>query len=174
MLSIKKQRHYIANKNSSTQSYGFCISYVQMLELDHKESWALKNWCFWTVVLEKTLESPLDCKEIQPVNPKGNQSWILIGRTDAEVETPILWPPDAKNCLIWKDPDAGKDWRQQEKEMTEVKMVGWHHRLEGHEFKHALCVGWWTRKPGMLQSMVSQRVRHDWVTELNWLCIDIK
>ena len=94
-----------------------------------KESWMLKDWCFWTVVLEKTLESPLDCKEIQPVHPKGNQSWILIGRTDAEAETPILWPPDVKNLLIWKDPDAGKDWRREEKGTTEDEMVGWHHQL---------------------------------------------
>ena len=99
----------------------------------NKESWALKNWCFWTVVLEKTLESPLDCKEIQPVHSKGNQSWIVIGRTDAEAETPVLWPPDSKNWVIWKDPDAGKDWRQEEKRMTEDKMVGWHHPFNGHE-----------------------------------------
>ena len=106
-----------------------------------EESWGLKNWCFWTVVLEKTLESLLDCKEIQPVNPKGNQSWIFIGRTDAEIETPILWPPDAKNWLIGKDPDAGKDWRQEEKVTTEDEMVGWHHGLNGHEFEQALRVG---------------------------------
>ena len=99
-----------------------------------KKSWALKNWCFWTVVLEKTLESLLDCKEIQPVHPKGNQSWIFIGRTDIEAETPIIWPPDVKNWLIWNDPDAGKDWRQ-EKGMTEDEMVGWHHQLDGHEFE---------------------------------------
>ena len=104
-------------------------------ELHHKESWALKNWCFWTVVLEKTLESPLDSKEIQPVNPKGNQSWIFTGRTDAEAETPIFWPPDEKNWLIGKDPNARKDWRQVEKGMTEDEMVGWHHRLSGHEFE---------------------------------------
>ena len=104
-------------------------------ELDYKESWTLKNWCFWTVVLEKTLESPLDCKEIQPVHPKGNQSWIPTGRTDAEAETPILWPLDTENWLLRKDPDAGKDWRQEEKGMTQDEMVGWHHRLYGHEFK---------------------------------------
>ena len=108
---------------------------IWMWELDYKESWASKNWCFWTVVLEKTLESPLDCKEIQPVNPKGNQRWIFIGRTDAEAEAAILWPPDVKNCLIWKDPDTGKDWRQEEKGMTEDEMVGWHHWLNGHEFE---------------------------------------
>ena len=109
-----------------------------MWELDHKESWALKNWCFLTVVLEKTLESPLDCKEIQPVHPKGNQSWIFIWRTDAEAEMPILWPLDAKNWLFGKDPDAGKDWRQVKKGATEDEMVGWHHWLNGHEFKQAL------------------------------------
>ena len=108
---------------------------VVMWELDHKESWTLKNWCFWTVVLEQTLESPLDSKEIKPVNPKGNQSWIFIGMTDTEAEAPILWPPDVKNWLSGKDPDAGKDWRQEEKGTTEDEMVGWHHRLNGHEFE---------------------------------------
>ena len=121
---IKKQRHFFANKGPSSQSYGFSSSHVCMWELDYKESWVLKNWCFWTVVLEKTLESPLDCKEIQPVHPKGDQSWIFIGRTDAEAETPMLWPSDATNGLIWKDPDAGKDWRQEEKGTTEDEMVG--------------------------------------------------
>ena len=108
-----------------------------MWELDHKESWVLKNWCFWTLLLEKTLESPLDCKEIKPVNPKGNWPWIFIGRTDAEAEALILWPPDAKNWLIGKDPDTGKDWRQEEKGMTEDEMVGWHHLLNGHGFEQA-------------------------------------
>ena len=112
-----------------------------MWESDYKKSWAPKNWCFWTVALEKTLESPLDCEEIQPVNPKGNQSWIFIGRTDAEAETPILWPPDAKNWLLRKDPDAGKDWGQEEKRMTEDEMAGWHHWLHGHELEQALGVG---------------------------------
>ena len=101
---------------------------------DYKESWVLKNWGFWAVVLEKTLESPLDCKKIQPVHPKGDQSWVFIGRTDAEAEVPIFWPPDVKSWLIWKDPDVGKDWRQEEKGTTENEMVGWHHRLKGHEF----------------------------------------
>ena len=112
---------------------GFC-SHVWVGQLDYKESWALKNWCFWTVVLEKTLESPLDCKEIQPVHPKGNQSWIFIGRTDAEAETPILWPAGVKN---WhgKDPEAGKGWTWKEKETTEDEMAGWHHRPNGHEFE---------------------------------------
>ena len=112
-----------------------------MWELYYKEIWARKNWCFWTVVLEKTLESPLDCKEIQPVHPKGNQSWMFVGRTDAEAETPIFWPPDVKNWLIWKDPDAGKDWRQEEKGMTEDETVGWHHWLNGHGFGGTLGVG---------------------------------
>ena len=138
---IKKQRHYFADKGPSSQSYVFSSSHVWMWELDHKESWALKNRCFWTVVLEKTLESPLDWKEIQPVSPKGNQPWIFIGKTDAEAETPILWPPDAKIWLIWKDPDAGKDWRQEKKGTTEDGMVGWHHSLDGHEFEQALGVG---------------------------------
>ena len=106
-----------------------------MWELDYKESWALKKWCFWTVVLEKILESPLDSKEIQPVHPKGNQSWLFIGRTDAEAEAPILWPPDAKSRLIGKDTDAGKDWGQEEKGATEDEMGGWHHQLNGHEFE---------------------------------------
>ena len=132
---IKKQRHYFANKYPSSQSYGFSSSHVQMWELDDKESWELKNWCFQTVVLEKTLESPLDYEESQPVNPKGNQPWIFIGRTDAEAETPILWAPNVKSWLIWKDPDAGKDWRQEEKGTTKDEMVGWHHRLNGHEFE---------------------------------------
>ena len=113
-----------------------------MWELDYKESYALKNWCFWTVVLEKTLKSPLDCKEIHPlVDPKGSQSWIFIGKTDAEAETPILWPPDAKSRLVGKDPDAGKNWRQEEKGTTEDEMVGWHHWLNGHEFKQTPGVG---------------------------------
>ena len=129
---IKKQRHYFANKGPSSQGYGFSSDHVWMWKLDYKESWALKKWCFWTVVLEKTLESPLGFKEIQPVHPKGDQSWVFIGRTDPEAETPILWPPDAKSWLICKDPDAGKDWGQEEKEMTEDEMVGWHHWLNGH------------------------------------------
>ena len=121
---IKKQRHYIANKCLSIQSYGFSSSHLWTWKLDHKESWTLKNWCFSTVVLEKTLESPLDCKEIKPVYLKGNQPWIFIGETDAEAEAPVLWPPDGKNWLTGKDPDAGKDWRQEEKGTTEDEMVG--------------------------------------------------
>ena len=131
---IKKQRHYFVNKGPSSQGYGFSSSHVWMWELDYKESWVLKDWCFWTMVLEKALESPLDCKEIQPVHPKGDQSWMFIGRTDVGAETPILWLPDAKSWLIWKNPDAGKDWGQEEKGMTEDEMVGWHHRLDGHGF----------------------------------------
>ena len=132
---IKKQRHYFTTKGLSSQRYGFSSSHVWMWELDYKESWTLKNWCFWTVVLEKTLESPLDCKEIQSVHPKGDQSWVFIGRTDTEAKAPVLWPPDAKSWLILKDPDAGKDWKQEEKGTTEDEVVGWHHRLNGHEFE---------------------------------------
>ena len=138
---IKKQKHYFANKGLSSQSCGFSSSHVRMWELDYKENWALKNYCFWTVVSEKTLEGPLDSKDIQPVNPKGNQSWIFIGKTDADAEAPIPWLPDVKNWLIGKDLDAGQDWRQEEKGMTEHAMVGWHHWLDGHEFEQALGVG---------------------------------
>ena len=112
-----------------------------MWELDCEESWVPKNWCFWTVVLEKTLESPLDCKEIQPVHPKGDQSWLFFGRTDAKAETPVLWPPHAKNWLIGKDSDAGRDWGQEEKGMTEDEMAGWHHWLDGHESEWTPGVG---------------------------------
>ena len=131
-----------ASQNSQP-SFNFAhpSCHVWMWELDYKESWVLKNWCFWTVVLEKTLESPLDYKETQPVHPKGDQSWVFIGRTDVEAETPILWPPDAKSWLIWKDPDAGKDWVQEEKGTTEDEMIGWHHRLNGHGFGWTPGVG---------------------------------
>ena len=138
---IKKQRHHFANQDPYSQSYGFSSSHVWMWELDYKESWAPKNWCFWTVVLKKTLESLLDYKEMRPVNPKGNQPWIFIGRTDNEAKTPLLWPPDAKSLLITKDPDAGKDRRQEEKGTTEDEMVEWHHRLNGLEFEQTLGVG---------------------------------
>ena len=134
--------------------------------LDYKESWVLKNWCFWTVVLEKTLESPLDCKEIRPVYPKEHQSWIFIGMTDAEAETPVLWPPYAKSWLTGKDPAAGKDWRQEEKGTTEDEMVGWHHQQTRVWVNSGSW--WWTGRPGILRSMESQRVGHDWGTELNW------
>ena len=133
--SILKSRHYFVNKCPSGQSYGFSRRHVWMWELDCEESWVPKNWCLWTVVLEKTLESPLDCKEIQPVRSKGNQSWVFIGRTDAEAETPILWLLDGKNWLIGKDPDAGKGWRREEKRMTEDEIVGWHHQLNEHDFE---------------------------------------
>ena len=138
---IKKQRQYFAHKGPSSQSFGFSSSHLWMWELDYKESWVPKNWSFWTVVLEKTLESPLGCKEIKPVNPKENQSWIFIGRTDVEAEASILWPPDVKDWLIGKVPDSGKDWRQVEKGMTEDEMVGWHHQLDWHEFERALGDG---------------------------------
>ena len=134
IASVLSVTYYFVNKGPFSQGYGFSSSHVWMWELDYKESWVPKNWCFWMVVLEKTLESPSDCKEIQPVHPKGDQSWVFIGRTDVETETPIFWPPDAKNWLIWKDPDAGKDWRREEKGTTEDEMVRWHHPLSGHEF----------------------------------------
>ena len=157
---LKKQRHYFANKGSSSQGYGFPSGHVWMWDLDCEESWALKNWCFWTVVLEKTLESPWNYKEIQPVHPKGDQSWVFIGRTDAEAETPMLWPPHAKSWLIRKDPDVGRDWGQEEKGTTEDEMAGWHHWLDGHELGE-LGSWWWTGRPGVLRFMGSQRVGHD-------------
>ena len=124
---IKKERYHFADKGPYSQSYGFSSSHVWMWELDHKEGWAVNNWCFLIEVLEKTLESPLDCKQIKQINPKGNQPWIFIGRTDAEVEALVFCPSDAKNQLIGKDRDAGKDWGQEEKGVTEDEMVGWHH-----------------------------------------------
>ena len=137
-----------------------------MWELGHKESWEPKNWYLWTVVLEKTLESPLDCKEIQPVHPKGNQSWIFIGRTDVEAEVPIIWPPDAKSWVIRKDPDDGKDWGREEKGMIEDEMVGWHHWLNGHGFEQVLGVG--DGQGGLACcSPWGQTQLRDW-TELNW------
>ena len=141
-----------------------------MWELDYIESWALKNWCFWTVVLEKTVESPLDCKEIQPVHPKGNQSWICIGKTDAEIEALVLCPPDGKNWLMWKDPDARKDGRQEEKETTEDEMVGWHHQLDGLEFEQALGVG--DEQGGLACCSPWGRIESDmneWLTLLTYL-----
>ena len=126
-----------AEKGSYSQSYGFPSSHIWIRELDHKEGWTPKNRCFWTVMLEKTLESSLDCKEVKPVNPKGNQSWVFFRRIDVEAEASVIWPPDAKSQIIGKDPDAGKDRRQEEKGMTEDKMVGWHHWLNGYEFEKA-------------------------------------
>ena len=149
----KKQRHYFAKKGPSSQDYGFSSGPVCFWELDYKESWVLKNWCFWTVVSEKTPDSPLDCKEIQPVHPKGNQSWVFIGRTDVEAETPILWPPDTKGWLIGKDPDAGIDWGQEEKGVTE-EWNSWMASPTQWTWVSANSRRWWrTRKPGMLQSM---------------------
>ena len=155
----------LPKKSPYYESYCFSSSHVQMWELDHKEGWALKNWCFQTVVLEKTLESPLACKEIKLVNPKGNQHWIFIGKTDAKAEAPILWPPDEKSCLIGKDPDGGKDWGQEEKGMTENETVAWHHQLSGHEFEQApgdgegqeslACSGWKRIRKNLV-------IRNDW------------
>ena len=137
--SILKSRDIISlTKVHISQSYGFSSSQVWMWEMDHKEGWAPKNWCLWTVVLEKTLENPLDSKQIKPVNPEGNPPWIFIGRTDAEAEVSILWPPDAKSWLTGKDPKVGKDWRQQENSAAEDEMVGWHHQLNGHGFEQTL------------------------------------
>ena len=138
---IKKQRHYFANKDLSSQSYDFCSSHVWIWELDHKECWVLKNGCFWTVVLEKTLESPLDCKEIQPVHSEGDQPWNFFGGTDAEAETPVLWPPHVKSWLIRKDSDTGRHWGLEEKGTTEDEMAGWHHWLNGHESEWTPGVG---------------------------------
>ena len=133
--SILKSRDIIADKDLSSQSYDFSSSHIWVWELQYKYSWAPKIWCFWTVMLENTLESPLDNKKIKAANPKGNQLWIFIERTDGEAEAPILWPPDIKTCLNGKDLDVGKGWRQKEKGMTEDEMVEWHHRLNGHEFE---------------------------------------
>ena len=172
---IKKQRHYFANKSPSSKIVVFQVVKYRCWELDRKESWAPKNWCFWTVVLEKTLESPLDCKEIKLVNPEGNQSWIFTGRTDAE--SPVLWPPDARSQLIEKDPYAGKDWRQEETGMTEDAMIGWHHWFEGHKFEQALGVGdgqpWHAAVHGLTKSW---KQLSDWMDWLNgqwtdWLII---
>ena len=165
---IKKQRHYFVNKGLSSENYDFSTSHVWMWELDHKENWAPKNWCLWIVVLEKTLESPLNSKAIQPIHPKGNQSWIFIGRTNAEAEAPVLWLPDRKNWLIWKDPDAGNNWRQEEKGKTEDEMVGWHQWLPGPEFDSTPEVG---DGQGGLEccSPWGHRVGHNQVTEQNWV-----
>ena len=166
--SIKKQTS-LCRQSPSSQSYGFSSGHVQMWELDYKESWAPKNSCFRIVVLEKTLESPLDCKGIKPVHPKRDQSWIFIGRTDGKAEAPILWPPDGKNWLIGKDPDAGKDWRQEEKGVTEDEMVGWHHWLSGMSLSKLQEIlkdreAW----RAVIQGVAKSRTRlRDW-TELKW------
>ena len=165
---------YFANKGPSSQGYGFSSSHVWMWELEYKESWAPKNWCFWTAVLEKTLESPLDCQEIQPdcqeiqpVHPKGDQSWVFTGRTDVEAETPKLWPPDVKSWLICKDPDAGKDWGQEEKGTTEDETVGWHHQLNGHEFGWTLGAG--DGQGGLACCSPWSRKESDMTEWLNWM-----
>ena len=160
---LKRRDIILLTKVYIIKAMVFSSSHVQMWELDHKESWVLKNWCFWTVVLEKTLDSPLDCKEIQLVHPKGNQSWIF-GRTDAKAEAPILWPLDAKNWLIRKDSDAGQDWGQEEKGMTEDEMDSWMASPTQWAWVWAGSWSWWwTGQPGVLQSMGLQRVGHDWV-----------
>ena len=165
--NIKKQRHYFGNKVPSSQSYGFYTSHVCIWELDYKESWARNNWCFWTVVLEKTLESPLDSKEIEPVHPKGNQSWIFSVKTDAEAETPILWPPDVKNWLIWIKPWC---WERL-KAGREGDNRGWDGWMASLTQWRWVWVNygswWWIGRPGVLQSMRLE-VGHNWVTELNW------
>ena len=167
--SILKSRDITLPTSLSCQGYGFSSGHVWMWQLDCEESWAPKNWCFWTVVLQKTLESPLDCKEIQLVNPRGDQSWVFTGRTDAEAETPILWPPHAKSWLIGKEPDVGRDWGQEEKGTTEDEMAGWHHQLDGHEFEWTLGVG---DGQGGLAAVIHGVAKSwtrlsDW-TELNW------
>ena len=163
--SIFKSRDYLASKGPSSQGYGFSY-HVWVWELDNKESWVLKNWCFWPVVLEKTLERPLDSKEIKAVHPKGNQSWIFTGRTDAEAETPILWAPDAKNGLIGKDPDAGINWRQEEKGLTEDEMVWWYHQRNGYEFELAMGVS--ERQGGLVCCSSWGPKESDMTEQLNW------
>ena len=179
---IKKQRHYFANKGPSGQGYGFSGGHVWIWELDCEESWAPKNWCFWTVVLEKTLESPLDCKEVQPVHPKGDQPWVFIGRTDTEAETPVRWPPHSKSWLIGKDPDAGRDWGQEEEGMTEDEMAGWHllyypflnlgfsvvNNLEPCYLKCCLLLKfdkwWWLQLPFFLETLLKNNFK--WYQEI--------
>ena len=158
-LDSKKQRRYFANKGAFSQSYGFSSSHVWMWELDNKKGWALKNWCFQTVVLEKTLDGPLDSKEIKPVNRKGNKHWIFIGRTDVEAEALVLWPPDVKNWLLGKNLDAGKDWMWEEMGTTEDEIIGWHHQLNAYEFEKTLGDG--EGQGSLACCMGSQRVRHN-------------
>ena len=164
--SIFKSRDYFAHKGPSSQGYGFSSGHVWMWELDCEESWVPKNWCFWTVELEKTLESPLDCKEIQPVHPKGDQSWVFTGRTDAKAETAILWPPHAKSWLIGKDSDAGRNWGQKEKGMTEDEMAGWHHQLDCHEYEWTLGVG--DGQGGLVCCNSWRHKESDMTERLNW------
>ena len=163
---LKSRDITLPTKVHLVKAYGFSIGHVWMWELDYKESWPLENRCFWTVVLDKTLESPLDCKEIQPVHPEGDQSWVFIGRTDVEPETPILWPPDAKSWLVGKGPDAGKDWGQEEKGMTEDEMVGWHHGLSGYGFGWTLGVG--DGQGGLMCCDSRGRKVSDMTERLNW------
>ena len=162
---------YFANKAPSSQSYGFSSSHVWMWELDCKESWVLKNWCFWTVVLKKTLESPLDFKEIQPLHLKGDQSWVFIGRTDVEAETPVLWPPHAKSWLIGKDSNAGRNWGQVEKGTTEDEMAGWHHWLDGRESEWTPGVG--DGQGGLVCCYSWGRKESDTTEQLNWTELNI-
>ena len=175
-IVYSKERHYFANKGPSSQGYGFSSSHVWKWELDCEEGWAPKNWCFWTVVLEKTLESLLDCKDIQPVHSEGNQPWDFFGRNDAKAETPVLWPAHAKSWLIGKDSDAGRGWGQEEKGTTEDEMAGWHHQLDGREFEWtpgdgdgqgglACCDSWGHKESDTTERMI-------W-TELNWRMLSI-
>ena len=174
-LSILKRRDVkFANTGPHSQSYSFSSNHVWMWELDYKEGWMSKDWCFWTVVLEKTHESPLDYKKIKPDNPKGNQPWIFTGRTDGEGEAPVFWPPDVKSWLIREDPDAGKDWRQEEKGKTENTMVRWLHRLNGYEFEQALrdgegqgslacCSPWGRKVSDMTERLKNNNRGEDWL-----------
>ena len=167
-MAYSKAETLLCNKGpSSPSSYGFSSSHRWMWELDCEESWAPKNWCFWTVVLEKTLESPLECKESQPVHSEGDQPWVFFGGNDAKAEAPVLWPPHAKSWLIWKDPDAGRDWGQEEKGMTEDEMAGWHHRLQGHESEWTLGVG--DGQGGLACCDSWGHKESDTTEQLNWL-----
>ena len=167
------QKHYFANKDLASQGYGFSSNHVWMWELDYKESRAPKDWCFSTVVLEMILESPLDCKEIQPVHSKGNWTWVFIGKTDVEADTLILWPPDEKTLLIWKDTNARKDWRQEKKRTTEDEMIGWPHQLNEHELgKLRELVKDMEAWPSAVHGVTKSHTQLSNWTELNWFtCI---